>query len=52
MPDGKHKTFEEVTKLTGLSRVGCERIIEVNFRKSVINWRVKRICVVWKPDDV
>ena len=52
MPDGKHKTFEEVTKLTGMSGVGCERIIEVNCRKSVVNWRVRRIRVVWKPDDV
>ena len=51
MPGGKHKTLEEVTKLTGMSGVGCERIFEVNCRKSVVNWRVRRIRVVCKPDD-
>ena len=51
MPDSKHKTFEEVTKLTGMSGVGRERIIEVNCRKSVVNWRVRRIRVVCKLDD-
>ena len=28
MPGGKHKTFEEVTKLTGMSGVGLERQFE------------------------
>ena len=51
MPDGKHKIFKEVTKLTGLSGVGHERRIEVNCRKSVEKWRVRRIRVDCKPDD-
>ena len=30
MPSGKHKTFEEVTKLTGMSRVGLKNKFEGN----------------------
>ena len=52
MPGGKHKTLEEVTKLTGMRGVGLERKFEDNCRKSEVNWRVIRIGVVWKPDDV
>ena len=51
MPGGKHKTFEEVTKLTGISGVGLERKFEGNCRKIEVNLRVLRIGVIWKPDD-
>ena len=35
-----------------MSGVGLEWKFEGNCRKSEVNWRVIRIGVVWKPDDV
>ena len=51
MPGGKHKTLEEVTKLTGMSRVGLENKFEGIVQKIEDKWRVLRIGVEWKPDD-
>ena len=51
MSNNKYKTFKEVTKLTGMSRVGLENKFEGIVQKIEDKWRVLRIGVDWKPDD-